>query len=387
MSKANVVKFPRAKAPRVMLNESVLTSLREGERIFDSRLGGFYARRGKRGISYGALADLPTRVWKEKLSGSPTIEMRFKAKSAKAARAQAATIIGQIKNGIDPREPEQGPDGPTLQAAWDDYRDDYLVKTEASPQTAVHYGYCFKRVKKWHGKPLSIIARNTAALKEEHARLTKENGKVAANATLQFLSILYRHVAQHDWPQWPRRAYINHRPTPTAHRGMAPADFKAWWAKVNDKIKNPVRRELMLFALLSGLRKTDLLTSTWPNVNEKDRTLRLPKPKGGERRAFDLPLSEAMLACLKRARRDGNAYLFPNRKAGFSEMLAPEGIKTGHDLRRSFANAAKAARVWPDDVSLLMNHKVGTQTSEYQRAPILLEAMEKISAKIMEAIS
>jgi integrase len=387
MGKTNVISFPRVKEPRVLLNEAALTSMREGQRKFDSRVGGFYARRGKRGITFGAIADLPTKVWRQKLTGSPTIEMRFQADSAKAARAEAQRIIGLIKSGTDPRAPAQSPDGPTLQQAWNDYRDDYLAKTEASPKTALHYGYCFKRVTKWHGKPLSLIARNPQALKEEHARLTKDNGKVAANATLQFLSILYRHIAGQNtgWPEWPRRAYINHRPTPTAHRGMAVTELKAWWLRVQ-KIKNPVRREMMLFALLSGLRKTDLLTASWANVDEKARTLHLPTPKGGERRAFYLPLSVPMLACIKRARRTGNVFLFPNREAGFSEMLAPEGVKTGHDLRRSFANAAKATGIWPDDVALLMNHKLQSQTSHYQKAPDLLEAMEKISAKIMEAI-
>ncbi len=403
---ANVVQLqtrPPARASQpVKLTEPVINRMAVGQRIYDSEVGGFYARRGKRGISYGVLADLPTKVFKAKLSGSQTIEMRFRAKSPKAARTIAKDLTGQIKKGVDPREPAPGADGPTLAAAWADYRDDFLVKNEASPATTRHYEYCFKRLAKWHDKPLGLIARNPDALKAEPARLTKDGkGKIAANATLQFLGILYRHVVGSgkypSWPAWPRRAYTKHKTQTGAHKGMAAKDLPSWWSDVS-KIKNPVRREMLFFALLAGLRKTDVITARWSNVDEAARKLHVPKPKGGTERAFDLPLSQPMMDCIKRVRtawkkagHPESEFLFPSTApSGHQSDMNAKGIKSGHALRYTFSNMAKAAGVWEADVAVLMNHKRKSQTASYHdpnsTPERYLEAMEKISARIMEAI-
>ena len=54
-----------------------------------------------------------------------------------------------------------------------------------------------------------------------------------------------------------------------------------------------------LFMLLAGLRRQDVLTARWENLDEKRKALRIPAPKGGVERAFELPLSEPMLALPK----------------------------------------------------------------------------------------
>jgi hypothetical protein len=392
-----------SKRRRAKLTEPLLERMTAGERIYDSALGGFYAQRGKRGITFRVIADLPTKVFRTKLSGSQSIEKaigKFPDMSAKAARAEAQRVIGQIKAGVDPREPLRGPDGPTLQAAWDDYKTDYLVKKEGSPATTRHYEYCFKRLTKWHGKPLVLIARSPQALKEEHARLTEQNGKIAANVTLQFLGILYRHVvgSYPTWPEWPRRAYINHKHHSRADKGMSAKDLREWWSQVSE-LRDDVLKEVLLFTLLSGLRKNDVLTARWSNVDEEARTLHLPCPKGGASRAFNLPLSQPMLDCIRRVRDEwrkaghrDSAFLFPSatsQSGAVNDMRAGD-IKTGHILRYTFSNMAKAAGVWESDVSVLMNHRGKTQTAGYHNPnatpEYYLTQMEKISTKIMGAI-
>jgi integrase len=72
---------------------------------------------------------------------------------------------------------------------------------------------------------------------------------------------------------------------------MGAADLPAWWAQLQ-ALSNPIRRELHLFMLLSGLRRNDVLTARWENFDDKRPSLRVPSPKGGEDRAFELPLSQ-----------------------------------------------------------------------------------------------
>ena len=76
--------------------------------------------------------------------------------------------------------------------------------------------------------------------------------------------------------------------------GMSPEELPAWWRQVQ-ALDNPIRREMHLFTLLSGPRKTDILTAQWGHVNWDKRSLRLPNPKGGDERAFELPLPDRNL--------------------------------------------------------------------------------------------
>ena len=82
---------------------------------------------------------------------------------------------------------------------------------------------------------------------------------------------------------------------------MGPTDLPKWWAEVQ-RIKNPIKLELTLFMLLSGLRSKDARSAKWEHVNEDREALFVPEPKGGPSRAFYLPVSQEMRACMDRAR-------------------------------------------------------------------------------------
>ena len=98
------------------------------------------------------------------------------------------------------------------------------------------------------------------------------------------------------------------------------------------------------------------------------RTLHISKPKGGKKRAFDIPLSRQMILCLIRAIRFGREmhpsqareWVFPADSA--SGHLAEtkedrdELSKWGNDLRQTFRTIATAAGVSEIDAKLLMNH-------------------------------
>ena len=103
---------------------------------------------------------------------------------------------------------------------------------------------------------------------------------------------------------------------------MGLRDLAAWWENVKT-VRNPMRRELALFELLTGLRMTDARKSSEQHLDETAKTLFIPKPKGGRRRAFTLPLSDAAIGCIHRARalprRKPSDLLFPNTDIGESK--------------------------------------------------------------------
>jgi integrase len=183
---------------------------------------------------------------------------------------------------------------------------------------------------------------------------------------------------------------------------MGAKELPAWWAQLQ-QLKNPIRREMHLFMLLSGLRRQDVLTARWDNLDEERKALRIPAPKGGAERAFDLPLSEPMLASLKRAKAAGNTFfpeqgriwVFPAEPGHVAEVKEDGKVKlshTGHALRHSFRTLAGAAGIDRLRLKILMNHAVERDvTDSYASVPALFEslmdAQEQISAFIVKSLA
>jgi hypothetical protein len=167
-------------------------------------------------------------------------------------------------------------------------------------------------------------------------------------------------------------------------------------------IKHPLRREFHLLLLLSGSRP-DALKSTRPeHVDFRRRTLHIPRPKGGEHKAFDIPLSRPMCRCLLRAFRIGR-MLYPTQS---SEWVFPADSESGHlvehkedrallpkwgnDLRQTYRTIGQIAGIADLDMHLLMNHSVpGVNAGYITRAKLLSDHLrgqqEKISRTILSA--
>ena len=75
---------------------------------------------------------------------------------------------------------------------------------------------------------------------------------------------------------------------------MGISDIKGWFFELA-AIDNPIRREFHLFTLLSGCRPAALKEVEPSRVGFRRRMVHIPKPKGGAKRAFDIPLSREMI--------------------------------------------------------------------------------------------
>jgi integrase len=106
---------------------------------------------------------------------------------------------------------------------------------------------------------------------------------------------------------------------------MGVGDLKGWFSELA-ALDNPVRREFHLFTLLSGSRPAALQEIKPNHLDFRRRTLHVPKPKGGGKRAFDIPLSREMILCLLRATRFGR-QMYPLQAA---EWVFPADSALGH---------------------------------------------------------
>ena len=151
--------------------------------------------------------------------------------------------------------------------------------------------------------------------------------------------------------------------------GMGANDISGWLRELH-AMDNPLRREFHLLTLFSGSRPTALKKVRIEHIDLHHRMIHIPRPKGGEEKAFDIPLSRPMIRCIIRAIRWGRIMYSEQAKS----WLFPADSETGHlvehkedrdllskwgnDLRQSYRTLAQAAGVSELDVHLLMNHSL-----------------------------
>ncbi|MCX5746735.1 MAG: integrase family protein [Proteobacteria bacterium] len=192
-------------------------------------------------------------------------------------------------------------------------------------------------------------------------------------------------------------------------------DLVPWWALV--QTLSPVRRDLQTFCLFTGMRSEAARNTRWADVDEERGALVVPKPKGGERKAFTLPLPRTLIDMLAK-RRAGNldefgpyggdgGWIFPSisRDGERVQPLAePKEYRTDpatkkkvailpglHTLRRTYLSVAAEAGIGEIDRHVLANHAFGRQdvNSTYiaQAFPHLAECQAKIEAALWSRLT
>jgi integrase len=410
--------MPSIQAARLLLTDKAVKSLpfasAKPKIIRDTKIAGFHLWVGKTTKTFRLQYETPrvngqrgtTNVqWLGEHPHHTADEARAKALHIQALRARGEPI----NNAVLVEAPATTL---TFKAAWESYRA-AITKEGKSLRTIADYEDKFNRhLKAWHDRPLGSIKREDVV--QEHAAITERarrlragqkysSGKYAANGTMRFARAVWNHAKDElETPGLPERnpfrsGKLFHKER-ARETGMGAADLPAWWTQLQ-AISNPIRRELHLFTLLSGLRRNDVLTARWECFDDKRPSLRLPSPKGGEERAFELPLSQAMLECLQRAKEAGQTY-FPDESqqwifpapGGHVAEVKEEGRQklshTGHALRHSFRTLAAAAGIDRLRLKILMNHAVdGDVTDSYANVPALftslLQAQEQITSFVM----
>lgn len=415
--------MPATQAQRILLTDKAVRSLpfspTKPQIVRDSKIAGFHLWIGKSTKTFRFQYETPRVNGKR---GSTMVQWLGEHPHATAdeARAKALEIVVLRARGqAVPRDSNPAPGvAPALpfKAAWEAYKA-AITKEGKSIRTIADYQDKFDRhLKGWHDKPLADIKREDVV--QEHAAITKRarkakagqkysSGKYAANGTMRFARAVWNYAKDElETPGLPERnpfrsGKLFHKEKPR-NTGMGVAELPAWWAQLQ-ALANPIRRELHLFMLLTGLRRTDVLTARWVNFDPGRPSLRLPSPKGGEERAFELPLSAAMLDCLERAKEAGHTYypeesktwIFP-APGGHVAEVKEEGRQklshTGHALRHSFRTLAAAAGVDRLRLKILMNHAIDDDvTDAYANVPALFaslrEAQESISAFVMSNLT
>ena len=176
-------------------------------------------------------------------------------------------------------------------------------------------------------------------------------------------------------------------------------DLAKWYKAIasrNNTRSERTARDIFLVALFTGLRKTEIMSLKWTDVDRRARTLVARNTKN--HKDHTLPLSEFLLRLLRSRRQEtgDSVYVFPGKgdKGPIRDIdsarlciVEESGIAfTIHDLRRTFATIAAEMGISAFLLKKLLNHKSGDVTEGYviSTVEILRSPLQKIAKRIEE---
>ncbi len=372
---------------RLLLTDRSVEALPLAEKgqylVRDSELRGFFVLIGARSKAYMVQADFRR--------GGARKSVRAKVGSAgeitaQRARAAAKTLLGEIQSGVLPKADEAPSPSPspaqaqvTLREAWERYRDAHMRRKGRSEGTIANYrDHMDRLLKDWLDEPLAALAAEPRRVAARHDAISATNGLYIANGCMRSLRAIYNHARKAN-PELPADNPVNAvdwNQEARRNSGLGPASLAPWFDELA-RLDNPFRREFHLLSLLSACRPTALKNARLTDLDFKARILHVPTPKGGAKRAFDIPLSRPMILCAIRCIRLGRilhpeaaqTWLFPaHSESGHLEEHKEDRedlSKWGNDLRQTYRTVGQAAGVSELDLHLLMNHSLPGVSAGY----------------------
>jgi integrase len=314
---------------------------------------------------------------------------------AKQARDAARKTLVDMRAGANPNEERRKARarGITLH----DSLDLHLAAKPLSPRTKEDYRYnCEQYLGDWLDKPLAELGADRSAVRERHRRITERHGAPSADNVFRIFRALYnRGLREHpDLPANPT-ANVDYHGLRRRKVDVEAERLRTWGKTVLGL--HPVRRDLHLFMMLTGMRRTSACEASADDLDLGAARLHVPKPKGGSTRAFDLPLSTVLVDLLGHRLNESPKlqrkarWLFPaESESGHVAEVAQHELDglTGHALRHCFSTLAVRAGVPLLELKYLLNHAAGNVTMGYIHVGVehLSKHQETASGYILGAL-
>ncbi len=320
--------------------------------------------------------------------------------TAEQARQRAARIIARVKAGEAPTpEPLTAPRtaAPTVGALAERFLAEYAAvrykpATLGWTRTAVH-----RYIVPEFGK-LALAAVEPTQIREFHHKLS--HSPSIANMVVRTLALMYRLAA--DWGLVPEGCNpcrsIAKYPPRERERFLTDAEFTRL-GQVLDQAETEGSASASAVAairllMLTGCRKSEILTLRWDHVALDARELRLPDTKTGPRVIALPPMAVTLLAHLPRdpdspwvitGRQSGthlhdlaHAWKVIRIRAGLDDMRI-------HDLRHGFASRALALGESLPMIGKLLGHSQVETTARY--AHLARDSVHESAARIAESLA
>lgn len=327
---------------------------------------------------------------------------KFPAMTVEQARKQAAIINASIAEGANPAEAKRAHRGElTFGQMFTEYKERHGAKKRSWKTD--------ESINKNHLQPLAA-KKLSVITKADVSRILSDLEKAGkAGATVNNVRALISTVFNRaiEW------GYATHSPiVGTKTRSKVKRDrflqsdelprfFESLGAEPNETL-----RDYIMLALLTGIRRTNLLEMQWKHVNLTDGIWRVPRTKNNEPQNVTLsPEALNLLTARNESAADGAIYVFPGdgetghivepkkavirvmQRAGIPYGRKVENGVTLHDLRRTLGSWQAKTGASLAIIGKSLNHKSAAATQIYARLDLdpVRQAVNTATAAMMEA--
>jgi integrase len=309
------------------------------------------------------------------------------------ARKTAEAVLGDFAKGVNPaakrREEKQKQ---TLGQAYENYRVLHVAPRGIKSADEIHalWERCLgtlpdapakkhgrKRTKHaagvdWTNKKLDAI--DNAAIRALHAAIGKTHSTMA-NRVIELLSSIYNRAIEHGFsggnPTAGIKPFKEEKRDRFIQAGELPRFFTALAADTSEDFKH-----FVLLSLLTGARRTNVLSMRWQDVDIQSATWRIPQTKNDDPQVVALVPEAVEILNIRKPKETGfvfpalsaSGYMTPPKKRWQALLMRSDiGDLRIHDLRRSLGSWQAISGASLAIIGNSLGHKSADATMIYAR--------------------
>lgn len=286
------------------------------------------------------------------------------------ARKEAKRLMATIQSGIDPTaRPDET--GITLEQALEAH----LAERELATRTGEDYRYHVdKYLGRFRRRAVADISRGDC--RELLDNLTRRSGRTTAAAVLRTLRALINTAMRLDETIDRNPVDAVRVPVPP-RREVDELDFAAFWTKTAEL--SPVMRDLYRALLLTGARRTSMLTVRREDFDADRGILTFTHMKTGGTMSFPTGrwLSETLRKRLEEDEPLGSEWMWPSPTSAVGHIVEPKrkAVPSPHALRHHARTMMIAAGVPYAEGALLLGQRLPGASGGYVHRAHLTEAL------------
>jgi integrase len=207
-------------------------------------------------------------------------------------------------------------------------------------------------------------------------KIGKEKGQYAANRVRSLISSMFNRANKMNlWEGKNPVLGVKKFKEKSRERFLGTEEVGSFLEALEQEV-SPTR-DFFYIALFTGVRKSNILSMRWEDINFEEALWTIPETKNGE--ALSVPLTDEVIHVLSaRERNQESPYVFPGKgktghlietKSVWNRVLQRAGIKDVriHDLRRTFGSWQAIAGSSTTIIGKSLGHKNVQTTAIYAR--------------------
>lgn len=292
--------------------------------------------------------------------------------SVENARKKALEIKAQVASGNNPNQTKRNIKKEiTFGEMFINFMERYSKKEKKSWQ------YDEREVNKfthhWFKRKASALTKND--IQVLHEKIGAENGRYQANRLLERIRAIYNKNIEWGWSGNNPTIGVKKFKEKSRDRFLQPDELPRFFEALNSELNTTIR-DYIWISLLTGARKSNVLSMQWEEINFTRKEWRIPETKNGE--PLTIPLSSKAIEILN-SRNKISEYVFPSSKSSKGYLQEPKKawnriLKTAkiqdlriHDLRRTLGSWQIATGSNLTIIGKSLGHKTQAATAIYAR--------------------